>query len=84
MAEAVVYIYVCVYNNTTSMLIGLIDLYSCNIGHFFFYFCFDLPLIGQTKSNFFFFKNFSFLFGLLGGKSKQKYFTGGKTENDLY
>jgi len=35
------------------------------------------PLVGQTKTNFiFFFKNFSFLFGLLGGKLKQKYFTG--------
>jgi len=52
------------------------------------------PLIGQTKTNFIlFFKKNSFLFGLLGGKSKQKYFTGGKskkkitrgkTKNDLY
>jgi len=38
------------------------------------YFCFDLPLIGHSKTRIYEEKNW-FLNDLLGGKSKLKYFT---------
>jgi len=48
------------------------------------YFCFDLPPNRPNKNENFLKKKIWFLFGLLGGKSKQKYFTGGKSKKIFY
>jgi len=41
------------------------------------------PLNRPNKNENFLEKKKSFLFGLLGGKSKQKYFTGGKSKKNI-
>jgi len=70
----------------------------CNIGHFWFsprkiFLFWFTPLIGQTKTNFFFQEIFVFVWPIKGvnqnknilqGVNQKKYFTGGKTRNGLY